>query len=397
MMRFLVKYFPLVAVVATIGCVEVPEKNLTDDQPLLTPVSMSDLPGWGNDSLEKALIPLKKSCVKTIRKPLNSYIGNFSFSGVTSDWVLPCSALPIEGSGDKAMRLYLTTYFNAYKLIEQINTTGLITGYFEPTLTGSLLKTVKFATPIYPIPKDLVLVSLGDWRARFSGQRIAGKVVKGRLKPYYSRKAIRNGALDSQTKPILWLESYIDAFFLHIQGSGRVSLSDGSELRLGYAGHNGHTYVPIGRHLIKKGAIKKRDMSLQSIKRWLLKNPQQKHSIMDLNKSYIFFRVIEGDGPIGAQGVPLTPGRSLAVDRKFLPLGIPIWLNADYLDENGKLLQRLMVSQDTGGAIKGLIRGDIFWGSGEKALALAGSMKAEGEFYVFLPKSIAPSKNNLKK
>jgi membrane-bound lytic murein transglycosylase A len=195
----------------------------------------------------------------------------------------------------------------------------------------------------------------------------------------------------------LWLENDIDAFFLHIQGSGRVSFSDGSELRIGYAGHNGHAYVAIGKHLTKSGAIKKQDISLQSIKHWLLQNPQKKHSIMDLNNSYIFFRKIDGSGPIGAQGVPLTAGRSLAVDRKFLPLGLPIWLNADYLDENGKLLQRLMVSQDTGGAIKGLVRGDVFWGSGEKALALAGPMKAWGEFYVFLPKSIAVSTNDLKK
>ena len=270
MMQFLVKYFPLVVIVATIGCVQVPEQKLPDNQPLLTPIIMSDLPGWGNDSLEKALLPLKKSCAKTVRKPPNSYIGNFSFSGVTSDWILSCSALPIEGSGDNVMRLYLTTYFNAYKLIEQINTTGLITGYFEPTLTGSLLKTVKFATPIYPIPKDLILVSLGHWRARFSGQRIAGKVVKGRLKPYYSRQAIRSGVLNSHTKPILWLESDIDAFFLHIQGSGRVLLSDGSELRLGYAGHNGHTYVPIGKHLIKNGAIKKAAGSLRRENRSLI-------------------------------------------------------------------------------------------------------------------------------
>jgi membrane-bound lytic murein transglycosylase A len=397
MTQFLVKYFSLVAIVATIGCAQVPEKKLTDDQPLLTSIILNDLPGWENDSLEKALIPLKKSCAKILRKPPNSYIGNFSFSGRTSDWTVPCSGLPIEGSSNKVMRLYLATYFNAYKLIDQVNTTGLITGYFEPTLTGSLLKTVKFTTPIYPLPKDLVLVSLGHWRAQLSGKRIAGKVVKGRLKPYYSRHAIRNGALDSHTKPILWLESDIDAFFLHIQGSGRVSLPDGSELRIGYAGHNGHTYVPIGRHLIKNGAIKKQDISLQSIKRWLLKNPLRKDLIMDLNKSYIFFRSIEGDGPIGAQGVPLTAGRSLAVDRKFLPLGVPIWLNADYLDENGNLLQRLMISQDTGGAIKGLIRGDVFWGSGEKALALAGPMKAKGEFYVLLPKSIVISKDNLKK
>jgi membrane-bound lytic murein transglycosylase A len=397
MYQFLIKCFLVLAILSTIGCAQNSVQKSLGNQPLLTPIALSDLPGWGKDSLEKALIPLKKSCAKLVRKSPNASIGNFNFTGIISDWIPPCSALPIKGSDNETMRRYLAAYFKAYKLTEQVNTKGLITGYFEPILKGSLLKTATFSTPIYPLPKDLVLVSLGDWRTRFKGQRIAGKIVAGRLKPYFSRQAIRKGALNAHTTPILWLENDIDAFFLHIQGSGKISLSDGSEVRIGYAGHNGHTYVAIGRHLTKSGAIKKQDMSLQSIKRWLLQNPQQRHLIMDLNTSYVFFRKVDGNGPIGAQGVPLTAGRSLAIDRKFLPLGIPIWLNADYLDENGKLLQRLMVSQDTGGAIKGLVRGDVFWGSGEKALALAGPMKAWGEFYVFLPKSVAVSKNTLKK
>jgi membrane-bound lytic murein transglycosylase A len=387
----------VLAILIAIGCSQTPVRKSAENQPLLTHIDLNDLPGWGKDSIEKALIPLKKSCAKIMRKSPNSPMGNFNFTGTTSDWIDPCSALPIKGSDNETMRRYLAAHFEAYKLTEQVNTEGLITGYFEPILKGSLLKTAKFSTPIYPLPKDLILVSLGNWRTRFRGERIAGKIVNGRLKPYFSRQAIRKGALSSHTTPILWLENDIDAFFLHIQGSGRVSFSDGSELRIGYAGHNGHAYVAIGKHLTKSGAIKKQDISLQSIKHWLLQNPQKKHSIMDLNNSYIFFRKIDGSGPIGAQGVPLTAGRSLAVDRKFLPLGLPIWLNADYLDENGKLLQRLMVSQDTGGAIKGLVRGDVFWGSGEKALALAGPMKAWGEFYVFLPKSIAVSTNDLKK
>ena len=180
---------------------------------------------------------------------------------------------------------------------------------------------------------------------------------------------------------------------MQIQGSGKIELPDGSQVRLGYAGHNGHKYFPIGRYLKKIEAISHKDMSLQKIKTWLIANPKQKNLVMDLNPSYIFFRRVANKGPIGAQGLPLTPGRSLAVDRKFFPLGMLMWLDADYEDERGIGLQRLMVAQDTGGAIKGPIRGDVFWGSGEKALKLAGPMKAVGNLFILIPKTISIRSN----
>ena len=307
------------------------------------------------------------------------------------DWASICTGLPSKGSKNSKYREYLVKKFNAYKIIDLSNPLGLFTGYFEPVLKGSMIKSREFTFPLYPRPLDLILVSLGDWRKSMKGKRIAGKVVGPRLKPYFTRKEIREGALFSTTEPIIWLSSDIDAFFLHIQGSGKIELPDGSQVRIGYAGHNGHNYFPIGRHLKKIGAIRSEDMSLQKIKSWLIAHPKQKNIVMDLNPSYIFFRRIANEGPIGAQGLALTPGRSLAVDRKFFPLGMLIWLDVDYADEEGMRLQRLMVAQDTGGAIKGPIRGDVFWGSGEKALELAGPMKAQGNLFILIPKTVSIS------
>ena len=372
----------------SLGCVQDPKQIVGTDGAKLVPILLNDLPGWENDNIQDALIPFYRSCKKILSKKPNTSMGNQKYLGLVKDWQSACQALPVLEANGGEVRRYLNQEFKAYKMIDNENSTGLFTGYFEPILRGSRIKTKNFTVPVYPRPKDLVLVSLGDWRQSLKGERIAGKLSGPRLKPYFSRKKIRKGALAQTTKPILWLESDIDAFFLHIQGSGRIDLSDGLTVRLGYAGHNGHNYFPIGRYLREIGAIKDKDMSLQKIKHWLLKNPKEKNFVMDKNPSYIFFREVDGAGPIGAQGVALTPGRSLAVDRRFISLGTFVWLKTNYSDENGQKLQRLMVAQDTGGAIKGMIRGDVFWGSGATALKLAGPMKAQGELFLIIPKSI---------
>ena len=375
-------------ILASFGCSQTPKQAVSTGGVKLVPTLLNDLPGWDNDTIQDALIPFRRSCKKILKTSSSKPMGGKLYSGLVKNWHLACQALPVLNANGGEVRRYLNKEFKAYKIIDNENPTGLFTGYFEPILKGSRTKTKNFVIPIYPRPKDLVLVSLGDWRQSLKGERIAGKLSGSRLKPYFSRNQIRKGALNKTTKPILWLESDIDAFFLHIQGSGRIDLLDGSTVRLGYAGHNGHNYFPIGRYLKDIGAIKDKDMSLQNIKYWLRQNPTKKDFVMDKNPSYIFFREVNGAGPIGAQGVALTPGRSLAVDRRFIPLGTFVWLKAKYLDENGQNLQRLMVAQDTGGAIKGMIRGDVFWGSGATALKLAGPMKAQGELFLIIPKSI---------
>jgi membrane-bound lytic murein transglycosylase A len=196
--------------------------------------------------------------------------------------------------------------------------------------------------------------------------------------------------LKGQQLELLWVDSAIDAFFLHVQGSGRVVFEDGSVVRVGYAGRNGRRYTPIGRELVAKGIIPQKKVSLQSIRQWLAENPIAGRQLMEKNQSYIFFRLMEGDGPIGAQGVQLTPGRSLAVDRKYIPLGVPVWLNTSEPGKSRKPLRRLVMTQDTGSAIRGPVRGDLFFGFGNEAGLRAGHMREIGTYYLLLPKKESP-------
>ena len=225
-----------------------------------------------------------------------------------------------------------------------------------------------------------------------------GRVVDGALEPLPKRAAIDQGALDGEAPVIAWVDDPIDAFFLHVQGAGRIALAGGGVLRVGYAGSNGHAYASIGRALVERGALALEDVTLQSIRAWLAANPGAAADVLALNPSYVFFRKFDGamddsKGPIGTQGVPLTPGRSLAVDRRFLPLGAPLWLDimAPATDEAApdRRLRRLVIAQDTGGAIRGPLRGDLFWGFGRQAESVAGRMKHSGAYYLLLPNPVA--------
>jgi membrane-bound lytic murein transglycosylase A len=223
------------------------------------------------------------------------------------------------------------------------------------------------------------MVDLGRFRPAWRGERIAGRVDKGNLVPYSSRAEIEQGALSGRGLELAWAADTIETFFLQIQGSGRVRLADGGELRVGYDGQNGHPYVALGRVLIDRGLLPREQVTMQSIKAYLRAHPDEAAALMRENPSYVFFRELSGDGPVGAQGVALTPGRSLAVDRAFVPLGAPVWLVAEDI-------ARLLVAQDTGGAIRGPVRGDLFWGHGAEAEARAGAMKARGRAWLLLPR-----------
>lgn len=355
------------------------------------PVKFSEIPGWSADSTADSLQALRRSCARLLKSPPKRQMTDKAVGGRVGDWIPACRAIPPDNVDDAGARHYFEAWFRPHRVRAGDQAEGLFTGYFEPGLRGSRSATDVYNVPIYKRPSDLILVTLGDWREKFRGERIAGRTVNGRLKPYHSRAEIEAGALTGKAEKLVWVDDPVAAFFLHIQGSGRISLSDGGVARVGYDGHNGHVYRAIGRDLIEEGAIAKKDISLQSIRAWLTANPDRMTEMMNRNPSYIFFREIKGDGPIGAQGVALTPGRSLAVDPKFLPLGAPIWLDADYPDEAGQPLRRLMVAQDTGGAIRGVVRGDVFWGHGKVARALAGPMKAPGRVFLLLPKTLTVS------
>ena len=227
------------------------------------------------------------------------------------------------------------------------------------------------------------MVDLGAFRDELKGQRIAGRVKGGKLKPYESHKEIISGRLPpAQDNPLVWVDSAVDSFFLQIQGSGIVSLDDGTTMRVGYAGQNGHPYYAVGRELIKRGALTKDNVSMQSIREWMEHNPDEAQDLMTTNKSYVFFRELEGEGPLGGEGVALTAERSLAIDRSIVPYSMPVWIDTDITGG------RLMVTQDTGGAIRGSVRGDYFWGYGSRAEAMAGSMKSKGRYWFLLPKAL---------
>jgi peptidoglycan lytic transglycosylase A len=380
----------LLAVFLLAACAPDPDPDRADSPPVsYTRTDLAGLPSWNSDRVSEALPALKRSCGKLRRQSDTDSIAPAEIGGTVAAWRGACDALSrlSDGSGDGAVRDFLSTWFDAYE-VRAGKSDGLFTGYYEPELNGSLEWRAGFETPLLAKPSDLVLVNLGDWRTGLRGERIAGRLRSGRLIPYESRSEIESGALGNNAETLVWLDDPVDAFFLHIQGSGRIRLDDGRVLRVGYDGHNGHIYYPIGRYLVESGEIEREAVSLQTIRDWLHRHPDQMRGVMDRNPSYIFFRTINGDGPIGAQGVALTAGRSLAVDRRYIPLGAPVWLDVDYPDESGRPLQRLVVAQDTGGAIKGAVRGDVFWGHGPTAAEKAGPMAASGRYYVLLPKNL---------
>jgi membrane-bound lytic murein transglycosylase A len=362
------------------------------DRLVLSGVGFAGLPGWQQGRQSAALPALLRSCVRTEKLPPGRTLGSGELGHKAADWGPPCTAArALRDGDDKAARQFFETWFEPFAVRNNARAEGLFTGYYEPELAGSRNRGGRFTVPIHARPDDLVTVDLGRFRDDLKGRRIAGLVKGGRLQPYASRADIDAGALAAKTRVLAWVDDPIAAFFLHVQGSGRVALEDGDTLRVGYAGHNGHPYVAIGRELIARGELSRAEVSLQTIRAWLAAHPDEAAAVMALNPSYIFFRPLKGDGPVGAQGVALTPGRSLAVDRRYFPLGLPLWLDASApAAEAGapdQPLRRLMVAQDTGGAIRGPVRGDVFWGHGAEAEAVAGRMKHPGRYFVLLPKS----------
>lgn len=360
------------------------------DKAFFTPATWAQLPGWSADTSAAALPALRLSCQALVKRPAETSLGA---GGTVADWLPFCqaiTALPPQ-LDEAAILAVLTAHLQPWQVAGEQGAEGLFTGYYEPQLTGALARSARFNTPLHGVPADLVVADLGQFHEDLRGRTITGRVQNGKLVRYDNRGQIDAHGLEGRAPVLVWVDDPVAAFFLHIQGSGRVSLPDGQELRVGYAGQNGHAYLAIGKPLIERGALSRETVSMQSIRDWLKANPAEAKAVMDLNPSYIFFRVLEGPGPVGAQGVALTPGRSLAVDRRLLPLGAPVWLEAADPLVEGQKIQRLMVAQDTGGAIKGAVRGDVFWGHGAQAEERAGKMKSPGRFWLLLPRGVNPS------
>ncbi|MEJ0019783.1 MAG: MltA domain-containing protein [Acetobacteraceae bacterium] len=371
------------AVVAWLaGCAAPQPDRLT-----LEPVPYSDLPGWQADHAAAALPALRESCAQAPALSTAAKATGIAEAEMDAGWRRACAAVSgVPAGDDAAFRRMLEEQFQPYAVGNNARRDGLMTGYFEPEFAGSRVADGQMRAPLLARPNDLV-------EADLAGRTIVGRLQDGAVVPYWDRAQIEAGALGNQAKPIAFLASPIDVFFLQIQGSGRVLLGDGEVLRVGFDGRNGRPYVPIGRVLVERGRLLRSEVTMQSIRAWLEQHPQEADEVMAQNPSYVFFRVIDGlaagDGPIGALGVKLTPGRSIAVDRAHIPLGLPVWVETtDPLDASA--LRRLMLAQDTGGAIKGPVRGDIFFGWGADAALRAGAMQQPGRLTLLLPRRTSP-------
>ncbi len=364
-------------------------------QTQLTRTAFSELENWRAAGTNDAFVAFTRSCNAIAAMPEDALLGGAGYGGTPADWREVCSnAANVLADDGAATRNFFKTEFVPYRINEGENEEGLFTGYFEPELRGSTNRQGAFQTPLHGVPSDLVSVDLGLFRDDFMGQRLAGRLEEGRLVPYDTRGEIARFGLD-QAQELVFIDDPVDAFFLAIQGSGRVRLEDGSVVRAAYAAQNGHPYTAIGAVLIREGELTREEISMQSIRAWLDANPDGAQALLDQNASYIFFSLEPLDNPAlgarGTQGAPLTAEASIAVDASVHPLGVPIWLEttAPIGDEAETEFHRLLVAQDTGGAINGALRGDIYWGVGEDAGEIAGRMRSIGGMSVLLPRIIA--------
>jgi membrane-bound lytic murein transglycosylase A len=359
----------------------------------LQPVAFSDLSGWGSDRPAAALVAFVASCDRIQYFPPDQSLGGSGeaarLGGKAAEWGPVCAAAKdVPPADDAAARGFFQTRFQPYRVTQLGRATATVTGYFEPEVAGDTSQEGQYQTPLLGLPPDLVTFDLGRFDPSQKGVIAVGQLRGQTILPYDDRFEIENGGLDPTSLAIAWVADPVDAYFLQVEGSGRITLPDGSLMRVTYAGKNGRPYVPIGRVMVKEGLLAADNVTEQSIRAWLEAHPDRARAIMDQNPSYVFFRTApelsDRQGPPGALGVSLTPGRSIAVDDRFLPLGAPVWLVTTDPGSHAAL-RRLTVAQDLGSAIIGPLRADLFFGAGKAAEAAAGAMDAAGQLYVLLP------------
>ena len=363
---------------------------------VLTRVGFADLSGWKTSDARSALAAFRRSCTIFSRQPSSAALGGVGYGGSVADWQAVCAAVPAGNIEASAARAFFEKRFTAFAVASAGSPDALFTGYYEPLVHASRRRHGPFQAPIYGLPNDLVTANLGLFRTSLKGERISGRIENHDLVPYYTRAEIDAQGLEAA--PVLaYSDDPITVFFLQIQGSGRAVLDAGETVRLAFAGQNGRPYTPIGRTLIHRGAIFAHQMSMQAIRRWLASHPADARLVMESDQSFVFFRETAlGDpslGSPGSEGVPLTPGASIAVDEHIHPLGVPFFVaaNAPAADpaRPDNRLDRLFIAQDTGGAIRGARRADVFWGFGQIPESIAGRMKSIGMLYVLLPNGLA--------
>ncbi|MGD0191920.1 MAG: MltA domain-containing protein [Rhizomicrobium sp.] len=360
----------------------------------LTPVSFASLPGWAGTDARGALAAFRRTCTSWANEPPTHALGGAGYAGAVADWDGVCANLPGGTVSEEAARRYFESGFTP--VMVGSGSDGLFTGYYEPEIHASRRKHGAYAVPIYGVPDDLITADLGLFRDDLKGDHVTGRVVGHTFVPYFNRADIDAHGLP-HAPVLLYANDPVQVFFLHIQGSGRMRFEDGSFERLAYAGQNGRPYTPVGRTLISEGAIDRSQMSMQAIRSWMQTHTDAARNVMETDQSFVFFHTAPiGDpslGSPGSEGLPLTPEASIAVDTRLHALGAPFYVAATAPDSDPakpeRTLDRVFIAQDTGGAIKGAARADVFWGFGRDAESVAGRMKSTGSFYVLLPKPVA--------
>ncbi|HYL25836.1 MAG TPA: MltA domain-containing protein, partial [Burkholderiales bacterium] len=375
----------LALILLVAGCAEVPQQPCPCPPPKPAPEraqyiewSVAALPGWDRLSLEPSLRAFMAGCARAAGPLINA-----------------CATASTVAPGDEAAaRQFFESAFTAYALVSsETGDTGVVTGYYEPIVRGSRTPSALNRFPIYGVPDDLLVVDLAAVAPDTRSVRLRGRLEGRRVVPYYSRAEImaRTPALGDSRADALrasvlgWTADPIELFFMQIQGSGQLELENGERVRLAYGDQNGHPYRSVGRYLVERGEMTLDQASMQSIKAWAMANPQKLQDALEANPSYVFFReTADPRGPVGALGVPLVPEFSIAVDRRFIPLGAPVFLVTTYPLSDQPLV-RVVAAHDTGGAIRGAVRADFFWGTGEQAGITAGRMRQPGRMWLLWP------------
>ncbi|MDX2219404.1 MAG: MltA domain-containing protein [Burkholderiales bacterium] len=345
-----------------------------DPRAFLVPANTAAIPGWSEDDFSAALAAFRKSCPALIGQ---------------KSWNRVCSlAEGAQGDGPRA-QAFFAQEFEAFQVLSFATESaiGTVTGYYEPLLKGSRVRTERYRFPLYATPQDLITVDLSSLHPDLKHRRLRGRLEGNRLVPYFSREEIDGGKTPLKGLELVWVDDAIESLFLQIQGSGQIEFENGERIRVGYADQNGHPFRGIGGLLVRRGELRLEQSSMQGIKEWAKRHPRRVQQYLNANPSYVFFRELPADlpGPLGALGVPLTAERSVAIDPRIVPLGAPVFLSTTFPASN-RPLQRLIMAQDTGGAIAGPARADFFWGFGDAAGRQAGRMKQNGNMWVLLPK-----------
>ncbi len=358
---------------------EMPISDIPIVQPKPNAEKWRALTGWEDDNLQPAWEAFLQSCTVLSKQTL---------------WQDICSkAHALQKPDNTALRDFFETHLVPHQLLNKDGSEyGVITGYYEPLLRGSRMPSQRYRYPLHNKPKELLSIDLGALYPELKNKKLRGRQEGNKIVPFYTRAEIVDNPLLLRKEEFLWVDDEVELFFLQIQGSGRIMLENGKIIKVGYAEQNGHPYISIGKLLVQRGELRLEQASMQGIKQWGRNNPDKLDELLHQNSRYIFFRELPEHltGPIGSLGVPLTAGRSLAIDPATIPQGAPIFLSTTWPNSDKKL-QRLMIAQDTGSAIKGNVRADFFWGFGQKAGNQAGKMNQKGKMWVLMPIGFKPS------